>query len=92
MTKVGRILDWEDHSVNSNGFLEDHDPESENSSDEDLPSDEEVVQGAKPYRFEPLAPARCESEHGGGDTVGVHDDDDNPATPANIACLNNADR
>ena len=42
VTKVGRILDWEDHSVNSNGFLEDHDPESENSSDEDLSSNEEA--------------------------------------------------
>ena len=74
---------------------EDHDPESENSSDEDLPSDEEVevVRGAELYRFELLAPAPWrESEHGGGDADGVHDDGDNPAAPANIARLNNADR
>ena len=38
--KVGRI--WEDHSVDSDSFGEDHDPESDNSSDEGLPSDEEV--------------------------------------------------
>ena len=47
MTKVGRI--WEDNtSVDSDSFWEDHDSESENSSDKDLPSDEEVevVRGA----------------------------------------------
>ena len=66
-----------------------------NSPDEDFPSYEEVevVRGAKPYRFKllALAPWR-ESEHGSGDADGVHDDADNPAAPANIARLNNADR
>ena len=50
---------WEEISVDSDGFTESSENSSDVDSDNVEPEDEvEVIRGAEPYRFEPLAKQR----------------------------------
>ena len=81
---------WEELSVDSESFSEGgSSPASSEGSNSEAEEDVEVVRGAEPYRFEPLAPARArqDSDHEAASVAG----DDDPVPPANIARLNNTD-
>ena len=78
---------WEDLSVDLERFTSDSDTSSTDSSEGNNSDKDEIVRGAEPYRFEPLASA--DEHETDADARGRGDGDD--ATDPNLHRLQNTD-
>ena len=87
---------WEEISVDSDGFSEGSESISGGSGDSDDvepdDEDEEVVRGAEPYRFEPLArPRQQQGDAAAADDADPDEEQDGNDQAANNERLNNTD-
>ena len=73
--------------MDSESLSEGESGRTSDKDDDDFDEDIEVVHGAEPYRFEPLAPERQVDEREGADVTA----DADPVPPANLARLSNTD-